>query len=845
MNYFKNIFAVIVLFSLWLAQELNAQERSPIEKNWFHTYLIDSSPDGSWIHYTNHFMDASSTGHVKNIQTSESYSFSESNWGKFSSNSKWFTMPLNSNSLLLQDLEKGSMQTIDSLSVHHFSHTGEYLITQSTKDALTITALDENKVLKAGTSKIFELNPQKEVMVMAIKSVAGESLQLFNLESFSTFVIMEDRNSSFSKIAWSANGEKLAFIFSSDNGKLFNIGVFDLKTKTTQFLDWDSLSNETLAVSNTHISVSNSGKKVYFHTIPREDVLVEKMVPEIWDVFDEIIYPRKNFISSGKQGPWNYVWFPKEKKLVSIGDKNTPHSLFNPESDYALVFDAYGREPQFSYNTFADLYVRDIKSGKREMIVSNQFTAFLYAHLSPDGNFLAYFKDKAWWLYNMKNRSHINLTIDIPHPVINNKSPRGDIPEPFGLAGWSKDGSNLYLYDEYDVWKLSRDGKKKQRITNGREAKINYKLVYGKNDIRTDYGDLGFNTFNIDDTEGLLFSAKNHHTLEMGYYSWQDSKLKLITWRQKRLSDLIKLDRDNLVFMQQSLTEPISIENYNLQTKDTKTVYKGNPEWDQFKWPKSELFHYNTELADSLNGILIYPINYDMKKKYPLVVSTYQEQSFLFHEFSPPYIYNEIGFNYLNYALDDYFVLLPDIEYKHNAPGISAAICIEEAVKSALNIASIDKSKIGLIGHSHGGYDTAFTVTQTDLFATAVVGSAILNLESFYFDIYKLAGLPEMVRVENANFFMSKSFYDSPELYRRNSPLHNATYLNTPILIWSGKEDANVNPNQSLQMYLALRRLGKPAKLIYYKGENHVLNKVENKTDLTKRIKEWFDGHLK
>jgi len=843
MIYFKNFIAMIVLFSLWSAQGVSAQQGSPIEKNWHHTYILNTSPDGSWVHYGNFFMDGSTTGHLKNIKTEASYSFSENNWGKFSSNSKWFTMPMNSSALLLNNLEKGTMDTIENSKVHHFAPSGNYLIIQSTQDSLSIRELESGKVYGAGASKEYVLNPKRDAMAMAIKTNDGDILKLMDFETFSTAVIMEGRNLSFSKMEWSANGKNLGFIYSKDNGKTFNVGVYNLRTREHRLMDGDSFFKAELSVANSQIAVSNSGENVYFQVVSSQAAPEESGGPEVWDSFDKIIYPRKNFVTSGKLGPWQYVWLPEEKKVISLGDANTPHTLFNPESDFALVFDAFAREPQFRYDTFVDLYVININSGKKELVVSNQFTASNYVHLSFDGNFLAYFKDKHWWIYDMVDRKHINLSVDIPRPFYIPNSAKGELQEPYGMGGWSKDGKSVYLYDEFDVWKVSVNGKDVKRITNGREAKREFRIVNSKNN--TIYRELGFHTAVIDDSSEVTLSAKDRYYLQMGYFLWKDNKLHQITWRDKRLTDLIQIDDDNFIFSQQSFTEPISIECVNLKPKEPKTIFKSNPEWNQYKWPKKELIYYDTQIADSLKGVLIYPLDYDSGKKYPMVVSTYTKQSFLYHEFSPPYIYNEIGFNYLNYALDGYFVLLPDIHYKADAPGMSAAICIEKAVETAVKSASIDEKKIGLIGHSHGGYDTAFTITQTNMFAAAVAGSGIFNLESFYFDIYKLAGLPEISRIENNIFHMKSSFFENPEAYRTNSPLHQAAKIKTPLLIWAGKEDTNVNPNQSLQMYLALRRLRKPAKMIYYEGENHVPDKIGNRKDLTKRIKDWFDGYLK
>lgn len=834
---FINRLTTILLFSLWFTPGGTAQKYSPLEINWCQTYLLDTSPDGSWVYYGNFFMDESSKGIVKSHNEAKSYIYPQASGGKFSSNSKWFTIPLNSDTLVLQDLKNGTKQFIPKVKQHYFSHSGDYLIFQSIHDSLSIRNLQNKEVFKVGSNKGFKLNPKIDAVAMIEGSNQHQTLQIVDLDTSSTSVIMEEDDASFSRIAWSPDGQKLAFIYSNNNGKIYKIGLHDTKNKTTRLLDWDSHYAESLAITNTQISVANAGEKVYFQVIPISQPPVESL-PEVWDTFDQIIYPRKSFVNSGKQGPWQWVWLSTENRVVPLGDNEMPHTLFNPESEYALAFDAYAREPQFRYDTFVDLYAVDVKSGKRELIISNQYTALNYVHLSPDGNFLVYFRNNNWWNYDFKEGKHFNLT-----STIQNISFLSDLTDPYGMAGWSQDGKSLYLYDKYDVWKVDSHGKYIRKMTNGRETNRVYRIV---NDYKnTVYRDLGFNASIVADVSEVLLTARDRYNLDMGYFTWKDNKMHQIIWCSNRLKDLIKIKDGIFLFSQQSLTEPTSIEYLNLNNKESHTIFKSNPDWKQYKWPQRELIHYNTKTADSLKGVLIYPLDYNSAKKYPMVVSTYTKQSFLYHEFSPPYYFNEIGFDYLTYALDGYFVLLPDIHYEPDAPGISAATCIEKAVKTTIENASIDSNKIGLIGHSQGGFDTAFTITQTDLFAAAVAGSGIFNFESFYFDIYKLGGLPEISRIENNLFNMQSSFFENPHAYRANSPLHQATKINTPFLIWTGKADTNVNPNQSLQMYLALRRLRKPAKLIYYEGENHVLNQIENRKDLTNRIKEWFDRYLK
>ncbi|MDC8000109.1 prolyl oligopeptidase family serine peptidase [Aequorivita todarodis] len=849
MHFFKNNaksgMSLFFLILIHIAYAQTAFPDSAEEKDWSHTYLVSASENGEWAHYMNYYLDGTYTASIINLKTDNMFNFPNGNWGKFSSNNKWFALPLASDSLILVNIEKNLSDTIPNVKINHFAPSGDYWLTQSMEDSLTVTALDTKKIYNLGKSNGFEINPLKNLVAMAIVNNYGESLQILNLESLNSFEIMEGKNVSFQRFTWSANGEKLTFLYSRDNGKTYNVALFDLKSRTSKFLDVDTYSNEEVSIANTKISVSDTGDKVFFNVNLPETLAQANSGPEIWDTFDTALYTQNNFITSGKKGPWQQVWFTNESRVVPLGNREMPQVLFNPNSNYALNFDAYAREPQFGSNTFVDIYAINLKSGKKELVVPNQFTAINFVHFSPGGRYVTYFKDRHWWIYDIKERKHSNITINLPHSVFNKKSPSLNTPHPYGLAGWTKDETELFLYDEFDVWKISCDGRHREKLTNGRDSKTVFRIVYGTKDQRMNYGDFGFNTYKIDNQEGLILSAKNYQTLKTGYYHWQDNNIRKIAWKDKRLSKLLQLDKNSFLFAQQSFTDPISIEYVDLKTDSVKTIYKSNPEWDQFKWPKRELITYNTEIADSLKGVLIYPLNYDTNKKYPMVVHIYQEQSFLYHQFTPPSPYDDVGFNFMNYALNGYFVLLPDIQSEHNAPGISAVICVEKAVDTALKTAAIDEKRIGLIGHSLGGYETAFIITQTDRFTTAVSGCGILNLVSFYFDIFKTTGQSEMTRVEQNIFKMQNSYFQNPQVYIANSPLHQASNINTPILLWAGKEDNNVNPDQSLQGYLALRRLRKPATLYYYQGEGHVLHKKENRKDLSEKIKEWFDSYLK
>jgi dipeptidyl aminopeptidase/acylaminoacyl peptidase len=246
-----------------------------------------------------------------------------------------------------------------------------------------------------------------------------------------------------------------------------------------------------------------------------------------------------------------------------------------------------------------------------------------------------------------------------------------------------------------------------------------------------------------------------------------------------------------------------------------------------------------------LKGVLLYPSDYDKEKKYPMVVHIYQTKSGELHQYVNPSQYNEEGFNSTNYTLNGYFVLLPDIIYELGNPGPSATECVLAAVKKVTDLGFVDPEKIGLTGHSFGGYETDFIITQTDVFSAAISGAGISDTIAWYFSMGKDIEAPQAWRFENQQFRMGKTFYEDKQSYFRNSPILNAVNVTTPLLQWCGKADSAVTWEQSVAFYIALRRLQKKNMLLVYPDESHAISKKINQQDLTLRVQQWFDYYLK
>jgi dipeptidyl aminopeptidase/acylaminoacyl peptidase len=229
-------------------------------------------------------------------------------------------------------------------------------------------------------------------------------------------------------------------------------------------------------------------------------------------------------------------------------------------------------------------------------------------------------------------------------------------------------------------------------------------------------------------------------------------------------------------------------------------------------------------------------------KTYPTVVYIYEKLTTGHFGFVTPGVGN--AFNKSVYTSNGYAVLMPDITYRLNDPGMSAVWCLTAAVKAAIATGVVDPKRIGLQGHSWGGYQTAFTVTQTDLFAAAIAGAPLTNMVSMYSLIYKNSGSGNMSIFESSQGRFLGGYWDNWDAYYRNSPVNFAKNVKTPLVILSNDKDGAVDFTQGVEYYNTLRRLGKPVVMLEYPGENHNLAKLPNQSDYAVRMKEFFDHHL-
>ena len=196
------------------------------------------------------------------------------------------------------------------------------------------------------------------------------------------------------------------------------------------------------------------------------------------------------------------------------------------------------------------------------------------------------------------------------------------------------------------------------------------------------------------------------------------------------------------------------------------------------------------------------------------------------------------------YASGGYLVLMPDIVYTPGTPGTNALDCLSAAVDKVIELGYADSDHIGLQGHSWGGYQSSFVVTQTDMFACVVTGAPPTNLITFYNTLYRSSGRNQQGIMETGQVRMGVSMFEDWDLYRSQSPIHHAENISVPFMILHGDADGSVDYGEGLAYYNAARRLGKEVILLSYPGEGHHLSNIENQKDFQIRMRQYFDHYL-
>ena len=569
-----------------------------------------------------------------------------------------------------------------------------------------------------------------------------------------------------------------------------------------------------------------------------DDEEEERAGVEIWHTLDVDPVPQQRVRERLlRQRNQIAAWHLDDGRVLMLGGDRADQTTLLEGGGHVLNRDETPYDVDAMFNQqYYDLYAVDTGSGA-ESLVRERIT--LGAQGSPEGRYAVWFEGEDWWSHELSSGETRNITEGLGGTFVNlDLTPTREQMPAFGLAGWTEDDQAVLINDRWDVWEVQADGSGGRRLTRGAEDEVRYRAVQPDSEAEA-----------FDPGEPIYYSTYGEWTKEAGF-----SRARLGRNPESLIRDdaaygsfraaLIKArDADVFVFRRERFDDSPDYFASGPDLGGASQVTRTNPFQDDYAWGRTELVEYENEWGRRLQGALTYPADYEPDRQYPMIVYHYELLSQGLHQYQvpdPTRYYNQQIWTH-----EGYFVFRPDIVYRDRRPGQSNVETLRPAVAAVLETGLIDPDRIGLIGHSWGGYQTTFFVTQDNLFASAVAGAPLTNLMSMYLSFYWNSGGTDARIFEISQGRMQVPWWEDWDSYFNNSPVHHIENLDTPLLMMFGTNDGAVEFNQGVEFYNAARRAGKHMVMLVYEGENHGLAEEPNQLDYQTRILEWFGHYLK
>jgi dienelactone hydrolase len=458
-------------------------------------------------------------------------------------------------------------------------------------------------------------------------------------------------------------------------------------------------------------------------------------------------------------------------------------------------------------------------------------------------------------VYNRLNGDVVNVTKNIIEPA--------DIRSMhmFRSRGLSfrwkvREQEQVVISNPYDYW-LSKLGPDSQPVALmagfGRKNKIHLQHVSlrpgGQDNLK---GDLGMVV-----PGKLVLSGFSDDTKEMGFYLMDPAKPgapELLSkgpffWGNggaKFASSVLKA-RDAKVFvLQRDSAGHSSNWVWTTDFKSFRQLTFNYPE-KAYAWYTKELITYKGLDGKTNQAMLYKPESFDPAKKYPVLFNYYEERTHHLNAYQAPFSLSAPYDIACWFVSRGYVVCVPDVMV---TPGVSGEVALNAVVGAAnyleKNFAWVDPKRMGIAGHSYGGYSTNYIITHSNRFAAAHTGAGLANLTSTYGDILLTTGASGLrALMEMGQIQMGQTLWENRKLYIDRSPIFNADKITTPLLMMHNDKDGACAFADAVQFFTALRRLGKKAWMLQYDGEYHSIMDPDREKDYTIRMTQFFDHYLK
>lgn len=692
--------------------------------------------------------------------------------------------------------------------------------------------LDTKEIDPLGISSNVGLSKDKRSLYLVdIRNPKDASLKSVNLENGKVNILSHGRE--YSSILYSDSGKKL-FYLDKHTDKIclmsYQLGSID-PVELWNDMDFQGGNGFCLVGINRF---SDSGNYVNL-TFKRP--VYEKKRPvignvRIWSFSDKILMPDKPQGPEHDSDELKGLFLLNSSKMLVFGSSN--EVLY---SDDRWICSTLGQNDR--------IRVISTKFGRELTLNFGKHDAKNIIGSSLDGDYLIFKDITGFKSYCIAKRSFIPLknsrkAIWYDRNFMKRLDDSKNLKQRISILS---DGTFI-TSDQYDIWKIDfKTGRPPVCLTDGHGRRDGISFTFATNQkkelIRIE------NRFLI-----YGFSPK---TQRSGYFLLDTAGRGKIEQRvfssMKYPNVVLSLNGKGYVVYVQSFDNS---PNWYLTMSFEKfaPISDCHPEKDT-NWFDVELISCSYKHSRNINGIIYKPKKLVDGQKYPVIMNYYEVRSETsglgnLHEFKKPELISA-DINIPWFVSRGYIVVLADIVYDEGKPGSSALKCINLIRDKLEKLPYVDKSKIGLNGHSFGGFETLYILAHSNRFAAAYSGAPLSNISSFYNCLYEsIIGWGGTQGItENGQLRMGKNMWERKNHYIENSPVFAADLVKTPLLIMHNKKDNNVPFSQGMEFYLSMRRLKKPCWLLEYVDGSHLVEKPNDKLDLTLRMTSFYDHYLK
>ena len=842
------------------------------------------SPDGRWLAYEVRRVDETAELRARPLDRDTVVVIAHGQEAAFSPDGRWLTWRVGLSEDERRRLEKaeepirldaglmelatGATRTFDDVESLAFDPSGRYLALKAYAPAegpgkgadARVLELDSDVATAFGNVAELAWSDHGPLLALAISTGGkdGNGVQVFDAVR-STLRSLDASDRAYRALAWREGAADLAALRSAepaaDEGTEHEVLAWrrvDGDGPRRLVLDPAAagVADSLEVVEHRRPEWSGDGRSLSFGLRPEAPEEDSASVPDsaasaegeeeedpagvqIWHTSDVRIFPQQKATEQADaRRSLLAVWHLDEGRVVRVGKdlradaevlEGWRHAVESTDAPYAWGA-MFGRP-------YHDVWVIDLLSGERRRALER----VRYTWEAPGGAYLLTFDGRDHWSYEVGSGKRRNLTAGLPAVFADTAyDTPTDVLPPHGVAGWSDGDRAVYLYDEFDVWRIRPDGSDAVRLTHGAEDEVVHRLV-----------DLDREEEALDARGPLYLSLAGRWTKRQGYARLDpDDTVRRLVFTDRRVTGLQRADSAGVfLYRVGDFDDSPDWVVAGADLADPREVTRTNPFQQDFAWGRSELMDFTSESGRRLQAALLYPAGYEAGRRYPMIVYTYEILSPGVHDYVVPS--ERSYYNFSVWTQRGYFVLLPDIVYRARDPGVSALEAVRPAVARVVELGRADPERVGLIGHSWGGYQATYLPTRTDIFAASVAGAPLTDFVSMMGAIHWNPGIAELSHWETGQARMEVPFWEDPEAHRRNSPVHEVHRMETPLLMAFGDRDGVVDFDQGTEFFNFARRAGKRMVLLVYEGEDHGFRRKANQVDYHRRILEWFGHFLK